>query len=222
MRWHGRWRTPARVYAVTEDLRSLRSGHQGRGARHIDLSRRLRMPPRGIRGGRMAMDESVDSGDLRLLMVAVQGDGHRGAGAITARAALQASFDTLATEQRQWRGTAGVARNRTAGLTSWSGLPVVISERSMYVASVLIALLLMGCLQQWCCLMAGSVDGAIMDTLLRAPLHPHRGGSRHNDGRQPVRHARHVPAPLFVLGAGMLPLAMAFFLIAATATRRGT
>lgn len=141
----------ARAYAVTEDLRSSVQWASGAGS----LAYRF-IPPAaeaaagGIRGGRMAMDESVGiREDLRLLMQAVQGDGRTGAPGLLPRvAALQASFDTLATEQRQWREEQREWREKTERRLDQleRPKPVVISERSMYVASVLIALLLMGLL----------------------------------------------------------------------------
>ena len=98
----------------------------------------------------MAMDEGAGiREDLRLLMQAVQGDGRTGAPGLLPRvAALQASFDTLATEQRQWREEQREWREKTERRLDQleRPKPVVISERSMYVASVLIALLLMGLL----------------------------------------------------------------------------
>ena len=141
----------ARAYAVTEDLRSSVQWASGAGS----LAYRF-IPPAaeaaagGIRGGRMAMDESAGiREDLRLLMQAVQGDGRTGAPGLLPRvAALQASFDTLATEQRQWREEQREWREKTERRLDQleRPKPVVISERSMYVASVLIALLLTGLL----------------------------------------------------------------------------
>jgi len=141
----------ARAYAVTEDLRSSVQWASGAGS----LAYRF-IPPAadaaagGIRGGRMAMDESVGiREDLRLLMQAVQGDGRTGAPGLLPRvAALQASFDAMATEQRQWREE---QREWRADVERRIGQlerpkPVVMSERSVYVASVLIVLLLAGLL----------------------------------------------------------------------------
>jgi hypothetical protein len=98
----------------------------------------------------MAMDESVGiREDLRLLMQAVQGDGRTGAPGLLPRvAALQASFDAMATEQRQWREE---QREWRADVERRIGQlerpkPVVVSERSVYVASVIIVLLLAGLL----------------------------------------------------------------------------
>ena len=141
----------ARAYAVTEDLRSSVQWASGAGSlayRFIPAA--ADVAAGGIRGGRMAMDESVGiREDLRLLMQAVQGDGRTGAPGLLPRvAALQASFDTLATEQRQWREEQREWREKTERRLDQleRPKPVVISERSMYVASVLIALLLMGLL----------------------------------------------------------------------------
>ena len=141
----------ARAYAVTEDLRSSVQWASGAGS----LAYRF-IPPAaeaaagGIRGGRMAMDESAGiRDDLRLLMQAVQGDGRTGAPGLLPRvAALQASFDAMATEQRQWREE---QREWRADVERRIGQlerpkPVVVSERSVYVASVLIVLLLAGLL----------------------------------------------------------------------------
>ena len=141
----------ARAYAVTEDLRSSVQWASGSGS----LAYRF-IPPAaeaaagGIRGGRMAMDESVGiREDLRLLMQAVQGDGRTGAPGLLPRvAALQASFDAMAIEQRQWREEQREWRTdveRRIGQLE-RPKPVVVSERSVYVASVLIVLLLAGLL----------------------------------------------------------------------------
>ena len=141
----------ARAYAVTEDLRSSVQWASGAGS----LAYRF-IPPAaaaavgGIRGGRMAMDDSVGiREDLRLLMQAVQGDGRTGAPGLLPRvAALQASFDVMATEQRQWREEQREWRSdveRRLGQLE-RPKPVVMSERSVYVASVLIVLLLAGLL----------------------------------------------------------------------------
>ena len=140
-----------RAYAVTEDLRSSVQWASGAGS----LAYRF-IPPAaeaaagGIRGGRMAMDESAGiREDLRLLMQAVQGDGRTGAPGLLPRvAALQVSFDALVVEQRQWREEqrewrADVER-RLDQLERPK--PVVVSERSVYVASVMIVLLLAGLL----------------------------------------------------------------------------
>ena len=137
-----------RAYAVTEDLRASVQWASGAGS----LAYRY-VPPAaagGIRGGRMAMDESVGiREDLRLLMQAVQGDGRTGAPGLLPRvAALQTSFDALLVEQRQWRDEqrewrADVER-RLDQLERPK--PVVVSERSVYVASVMIVLLLAGLL----------------------------------------------------------------------------
>jgi len=140
-----------RAYAVTEDLRSSVQWASGAGS----LAYRF-IPPAadaaagGIRGGRMAMDESVGiREDLRLLMQAVQGDGRTGAPGLLPRvAALQASFDAMATEQRQWREEQREWRSdveRRLGQLERPN-PVVVSERSVYVASVMIVLLLAGLL----------------------------------------------------------------------------
>jgi len=140
-----------RAYAVTEDLRSSVQWASGAGS----LAYRF-IPPAadaaagGIRGGRMAMDESVGiREDLRLLMQAVQGDGRTGAPGLLPRvAALQASFDAMATEQRQWREEQREWRSdveRRLGQLERPN-PVVVSERSVYVASVIIVLLLAGLL----------------------------------------------------------------------------
>ena len=134
----------ARAYAVTEELRSSVQWASGAGS----LAYRF-IPPAaasaagGIRGGRMAMDDSVGiREDLRLLMQAVQGDGRTGAPGLLPRvAALQASFDVMATEQREWRVD---VERRISQLERPK--PVVMSERSVYVASVLIVLLLAGLL----------------------------------------------------------------------------
>ena len=103
-----------------------------------------------IRGGRIAMDESAGiREDLRLLMQAVQGDGRTGAPGLLPRVAdLQQSFNAMVVEQRQWREEqrewrADVER-RLDQLERPK--PVVVSERSVYVASVLIVLLLAGLL----------------------------------------------------------------------------
>ena len=83
--------------------------------------------------------------NLRLLMQAVQGDGRTGAPGLLPRVAtLQTSFDALLVEQRQWRDEQREWRidveRRLDHLERPK--PVVISERSVYVASVIIVLLL--------------------------------------------------------------------------------
>jgi len=133
----------ARAYAVTEELRSSVQWASGAGS----LAYRF-IPPAadaaagGIRGGRMAMDESVGiREDLRLLMQAVQGDGRTGAPGLLPRvAALQASFDVMVTEQRQWREEQREWRSdveRRLGQLE-RPKPVVVSERSMYISSAVI------------------------------------------------------------------------------------
>jgi cytoskeletal protein RodZ len=78
-------------------------------------------------------------------MQAVQGDGRTGAPGLLPRvAALQVSFDTLVLEQREWREEqrewrADVER-RLDQLERPK--PVVVSERSVYVASVIVVLML--------------------------------------------------------------------------------
>lgn len=141
----------ARAYAVTEDLRSSVQWASGAGSlayRFIPAA--ADAAAGGIRGGRMAMDESAGiREDLRLLMQAVQGDGRTGAPGLLPRvAALQASFDAMVVEQRQWRDE---QREWRADVERRIGQlerpkPVVVSERSVYVASVLIVLLLAGLL----------------------------------------------------------------------------
>jgi hypothetical protein len=141
----------ARAYAVTEELRSSVQWASGAGSlayRFIPAA--ADVAAGGIRGGRMAMDESVGiREDLRLLMQAVQGDGRTGAPGLLPRvAALQASFDVMATEQRQWREEQREWRSdveRRLGQLE-RPKPVVVSERSVYVASVIIVLLLAGLL----------------------------------------------------------------------------
>jgi hypothetical protein len=82
-------------------------------------------------------------------MQAVQGDGRTGAPGLLPRVAtLQTSFDAMAAEQRQWREEqrewrADVER-RLDHLERPK--PVVVSERSVYVASATIVLLLLGML----------------------------------------------------------------------------
>ena len=141
----------ARAYAVTEDLRASVQWASGAGSlayRFIPAA--ADAAAGGIRGGRMAMDESAGiREDLRLLMQAVQGDGRTGAPGLLPRvAALQVSFDAMVLEQRQWREEqrewrADVER-RLDQLERPK--PVVMSERSVYVASVIIVLLLAGLL----------------------------------------------------------------------------
>ena len=137
-----------RAYAVTEDLRASVQWASGAGS----LAYRY-VPPAaagGSRGGRMVMDESAGiREDLRLLMQAVQGDGRTGAPGLLPRVAdLQQSFNAMVVEQRQWREEqrewrADVER-RLDHLEHPK--PVVVSERSVYVASVMIVLLLAGLL----------------------------------------------------------------------------
>mgnify|MGYP001022619551 FL=1 len=141
----------ARAYAVTEDLRSSVQWASGAGSlayRFIPAA--ADAAAGGIRGGRMAMDESAGiREDLRLLMQAVQGDGRTGAPGLLPRVAdLQQSLQAMAVEQRQWREEqrewrADVER-RLDQLERPK--PVVMSERSVYVASVIIVLLLAGLL----------------------------------------------------------------------------
>ena len=71
--------------------------------------------------------------------------------------------------------------------------------------------------------MADSVDGAIMDTLLRAlPYYILTVAALGTMMVVSLSVMRGMcPRRFLVLGAGMLPLAMAFFLIAATATPSG-
>ena len=141
----------ARAYAVTEELRASVQWASGAGS----LAYRF-IPPAaeaaagGIRGGRMVTDESAGiREDLRLLMQAVQGDGRTGAPGLLPRVAdLQQSFNAMVVEQRQWREEqrewrADVER-RLDQLERPK--PIVVSERSVYVASVLIVLLLAGLL----------------------------------------------------------------------------
>ena len=107
------------------------------------------IPPGGVgsvRGGRMATDEIGEVREqLTLLVQAVQGDGRTGAPGLLPRVAtLQASFDALITEQRQWREEQREWRSdverRLDNLERPK--PVVVSERSVYVASVMIVLLM--------------------------------------------------------------------------------
>ena len=140
-----------RAYVVTEELRTSVQWASGAGS----LAYRF-IPPAaeaaagGVRGGRMVTDESAGiREDLRLLMQAVQGDGRTGAPGLLPRvAALQVSFDAMVLEQREWREEqrewrADVER-RLDQLERPK--PVVVSERSVYVASVMIVLLLAGLL----------------------------------------------------------------------------
>lgn len=137
----------ARAYAVTEDLRSSVQWASGAGS----LAYRF-IPPAaaaavgGIRGGRMAMDDSVGiREDLRLLMQAVQGDGRTGAPGLLPRvAALQASFDTLATEQRQWREEQREWREKTERRLDMleRPKPIVVTERSVYISSAVVVAVL--------------------------------------------------------------------------------
>ena len=71
--------------------------------------------------------------------------------------------------------------------------------------------------------MTGSVDGAIMDTLLRAlPYYILTVAALGTMMVVSLSVMRGMyPRRFLVLGAGMLPLAVAFFLIAATATPSG-
>jgi len=133
----------ARAYAVTEELRSSVQWASGAGS----LAYRF-IPPAadaaagGIRGGRMAMDDSVGiREDLRLLMQAVQGDGRTGAPGLLPRvAALQASFDVMATEQRQWRDEQREWRERTERRLDVleRPKPIVVTERAVYISSAVI------------------------------------------------------------------------------------
>jgi len=133
----------ARAYAVTEELRSSVQWASGAGS----LAYRF-IPPAaeaaagGIRGGRMAMDESAGiREDLRLLMQAVQGDGRTGAPGLLPRvAALQASFDVMATEQRQWREEQREWRERTERRLDVleRPKPIVVTERAVYISSAVI------------------------------------------------------------------------------------
>jgi hypothetical protein len=94
----------------------------------------------------MAMDESVGiREDLRLLMQAVQGDGRTGAPGLLPRvAALQASFDVMATEQRQWREEQREWRSDVERRLDQleRPKPVVMSERSVYVSSAVVVVVL--------------------------------------------------------------------------------
>jgi len=133
----------ARAYAVTEELRSSVQWASGAGS----LAYRF-IPPAaaaaagGIRGGRMAMDDSVGiREDLRLLMQAVQGDGRTGAPGLLPRvAALQQSLQAMATEQRQWREEQREWRERTERRLDVleRPKPIVVTERAVYISSAVI------------------------------------------------------------------------------------
>jgi len=133
----------ARAYAVTEELRSSVQWASGAGS----LAYRF-IPPAaaaavgGIRGGRMAMDDSVGiREDLRLLMQAVQGDGSTGAPGLLPRvAALQQSLQAMATEQRQWREEQREWRERTERRLDVleRPKPIVVTERAVYISSAVI------------------------------------------------------------------------------------
>ena len=133
----------ARAYAVTEDLRSSVQWASGAGS----LAYRF-IPPAaeaaagGIRGGRMAMDESVGiREDLRLLMQAVQGDGRTGAPGLLPRVAdLQQAVQAMATEQRQWRDEQREWRERTERRLDVleRPKPIVVTERAVYISSAVI------------------------------------------------------------------------------------
>ena len=94
----------------------------------------------------MATDEIGEIREqLHLLVQAVQGDGRTGAPGLLPRVAtLQTSFDAMITEQRQWRDEQREWRNDVERRLDHleRPKPVVISERSVYVASVIIVLLL--------------------------------------------------------------------------------
>ena len=133
-----------RAYAVTEDLRASVQWASGAGS----LAYRF-IPPGGVgsvRGGRMATDEIGEIREqLTLLVQAVQGDGRTGAPGLLPRVAtLQSSFDAMIVEQRQWREEQREWRSdverRLDNLERPK--PVVVSERSVYVASVMLVLLL--------------------------------------------------------------------------------
>ena len=134
-----------RAYVATGELRTAVQRASGMGS----LQYRY-VPPGGAavgRGGRMATDEIREQ--LQLLVQAVQGDGRTGAPGLLPRVAdLQQSFNAMVVEQRQWRDEqrewrADVER-RLDQLERPK--PVVVSERSVYVASVMIVLLLAGLL----------------------------------------------------------------------------
>ena len=94
----------------------------------------------------MAMDESAGiREDLRLLMQAVQGDGRTGAPGLLPRvAALQASFDAMATEQRQWRDEQREWREKTERRLDMLECPkpIVVTERSVYISSAVVVAVL--------------------------------------------------------------------------------
>ena len=133
----------ARAYAVTEELRSSVQWASGAGS----LAYRF-IPPAaasaagGIRGGRMAMDDSVGiREDLRLLMQAVQGDGRTGAPGLLPRVAdLQQAVQAMATEQRQWRDEQREWRERTERRLDVleRPKPIVVTERAVYISSAVI------------------------------------------------------------------------------------
>ena len=133
----------ARAYAVTEELRSSVQWASGAGS----LAYRF-IPPAaasaagGIRGGRMAMADSVGiREDLRLLMQAVQGDGRTGAPGLLPRVAdLQQAVQAMATEQRQWRDEQREWRERTERRLDVleRPKPIVVTERAVYISSAVI------------------------------------------------------------------------------------
>ena len=138
----------ARAYAVTEELRASVQWASGAGS----LAYRF-IPPSGagnVRGGRMVADETREIREqLQLLIQAVQGDGKTGAPGLLPRvAALQTSFDAMTAEQRQWRYEQREWRSDVERRLDQleHPKPVVISERSVYVASVIIVLMLGGLL----------------------------------------------------------------------------
>ena len=133
----------ARAYAVTEDLRSSVQWASGAGSlayRFIPAA--ADVAAGGIRGGRMAMDESVGiREDLRLLMQAVQGDGRTGAPGLLPRVAdLQQAVQAMATEQRQWRDEQREWRERTERRLDVleRPKPIVVTERAVYISSAVI------------------------------------------------------------------------------------
>jgi hypothetical protein len=135
-----------RAYAVTEDLRASVQWATGAGSLAYRYIPAAADAAGGIRGGRMVTDESAGiREDLRLLVQAVQGDGRTGAPGLLPRVAtLQASFDAMVLEQREWREEqrewrADVER-RLDQLERPK--PVVVSERSVYVVSVIVVLML--------------------------------------------------------------------------------
>jgi hypothetical protein len=78
---------------------------------------------------------------LQLLIQAVQGDGKTGAPGLLPRvAALQTSFDAMTAEQRQWRYEQREWRSDVERRLDQleRPKPVVVSERSVYVASVIV------------------------------------------------------------------------------------